>query len=331
MKKIIIFALIAIGFVFNVACDTDVENMVLHETEPKTASPQYYANLRAYKKSEHSIAFGWWGRSGSVGTYDMSSRYIALPDSMDIVSLWGGMPKEEEDWEELHFCQEMKGTQFVHCMFGSGVDRLMRKNFPELCETDIWSAIDSVAKSINDTIVKYGLDGFDLDYEPHYGDGGIFGHGGGGSDEGGDKYTQRLFTALSQYLGPLSGTDKLLIIDGEFERGIVDQINYFVSQAYGSSSFSALQSKYDSFSKGVCPTYKFVCTENMQGHGAKGVNFQYNGENIGSVLGMATWNPTQGRKGGFGAYIIETDYASVANTPYYHLRKGIQIQNPAMN
>lgn len=329
MKKII-YVLLVVVSVINVACETESERIILHETQPKVGSPQYYANLRAYKKSEHSIGFGWWGRSGNVGTYDMSSRYIALPDSMDIISLWGGLPRTNEDWEEMRFCQEVKGTRFVNCMFGSAVDKLMRKNFPELCETDIWSAIDCVAKSINDTVVKYGLDGFDLDYEPHYGDKGIFGHGGGGTDAGGDKYTQRLFTALSKYLGPLSGTGKLLIIDGELEPGIVAQIDYYVSQAYSISSFSALQSKYDQFGKGVCPTYKFVCTENMEKHGGKGANFEYNGENIGSVLGMAMWNPIQGRKGGFGGYIIESSYSSMPNTPYYHIRRGIQIQNPAM-
>lgn len=331
MKKIIYLLLIAFSVV-NVACETDIEHTVLHETQPKVGSPEYYANLRAYKKSEHSIAYGWWGRSGTTGTSDMGSRYIALPDSIDIVSLWSGRPKTEADWEELRFCQQVKGTRFVTCMFGSAVDRLMRKNFPELCtdEENLWDAIDAVAISINDSVKKYGLDGFDLDYEPNYGDGGVFGKGGGGIDEGGDKYTQRLFFALSQFMGPQSGTGKLLIIDGEFEPGIEPQIDYYVSQAYGTNSFSDLQDKYDTFGKGACPTYKFVCAENMEQYSSKGAEFFYNGENIGSVLGMAMWNPKQGRKGGFSGYILESDFASKPYTPYYYIRTGIQIQNPAL-
>ena len=44
--------------------------------------------------------------------------------------------------------------------------------------------------------------------------------------------------------------------------------------------------------------------------------------------GMARWNPTQGKKGGFGAFYGHRDYNS--NPPYKWFRLGIQIQNPAV-
>lgn len=261
-----------------------------------------------------------WDRPG------YGPRYLGLPDSMDIVSLWGGMPKDEANWEELRYCQRVKGTRFVSVMFGSGVDQLRQKNFPNM---EIMQSIDSVAKSIADTVSKYELDGFDLDYEPSYGDRSIFGFGP--KDDGGDIYTQRLFKALSQYMGPKSTTGKLLIIDGENERGIEPYIDYLVQQTYNSQSFAALQSRYQSFGfNGVLPPEKFVVTENMQQYGASGSTFMLGGVNIGSVLGMASWNPTQGRKGGFGGYIIEADAKSRPPQSYYYLRRGIQIQNPAV-
>ena len=47
---------------------------------------------------------------------------------------------------------------------------------------------------------------------------------------------------------------------------------------------------------------------------------------------MATWNPTQGRKGGFEAYLMEYDALSKPSQGlYYYLRTGIQIQNPAVD
>lgn len=313
-----------------VSCEQEPEHEVLRGTLPKVGSDAYYENLRAYKKGDHAIAFGWWGRSGSAPTADMSSRYIALPDSMDIVSLWGGMPSDPLSIEEMRFCQRVKGTRFVTCMFGSKVDKLMRKNFPELAEKNILAAIDAVAKSVADTVNKYELDGFDLDYEPSYGDGGIFGHGAGGINGGGDIYTQRLFKALSQYLGPMSGTGKLLIIDGEMERGIIPYIDYLIQQTYNSRTFDKLQERFKNYGFGILSSKKFVCSENMQANGAFGAEFMYNGENIGSLTGMALWNPHEGRKGGFGAYLMEGDYESNLAEPYYYMRRGIQIQNPAL-
>ncbi|QQT26005.1 glycoside hydrolase family 18 [Sphingobacterium spiritivorum] len=325
--KIILMAVICCLFFQQCNKQNIAEPIDFKETKPVIGSDKYYEALRAYKKSDHAIVFGWWGASGAKGIGpDMAPRYLGLPDSMDIVSLWGGFPKDEANWEELRYCQRVKGTRFVSVMFGSGVDELRMRNFPKM---DILQSIDSVAKSIADTVNKYGLDGFDLDYEPNYGDRSIFGYGP--KDEGGDVYTQRLFKALSQYMGPKSNTGKLLIIDGENERGIEPYIDYLVQQTYNAQSYTALQNSYQRFGfNGVLPPEKFVVTENMQANGPSGARFMLDGVNIGSVLGMATWNPPQGRKGGFGAYIMEADAKSRPPESYYYLRRGIQIQNPAV-
>jgi hypothetical protein len=323
-----------IGFLFGMllllqACSkqNNPEPLDFKGLNPIVHSEEYYANLRAYKKSDHAVAFGWWGSSGStLLKADMRYRHEGLPDSMDIISLWGGIPSGDA-FEEMQSVRKKKGTRYVMCAFGGAVDGRMKSHFPDLYKTDIMAAIDSVAKSIADEIDSRQIDGFDLDYEPHYGDGGIFGHGGGGTDAGGDVYTQRLFKALSKYLGPLSGTGKLLIIDGEYEPGIESQINYAVSQAYNTHSFSALQGNAN-YAKNL-PSKKLIVTENMQDNGGFGAGFIYNGVNIGSVTGMAMWNPTQGRKGGFGGFIIESDYESKPASTYYYIRRGIQIQNPA--
>ena len=85
------------------ACDTDIESKDIQK--PYTYSPLYYQNLRDYKASDHSIAFMWFAQYGAQNS--MAVRFAGLPDSLDICSLWGGIPAPENTqlWEELRFVQ----------------------------------------------------------------------------------------------------------------------------------------------------------------------------------------------------------------------------------
>ena len=64
---------------------------------------QYYQNLRDYKESDHEIAFGWFAQYGAQNS--AAVRFMGLPDSLDICSMWGGIPSTEntEIWEEIRF------------------------------------------------------------------------------------------------------------------------------------------------------------------------------------------------------------------------------------
>lgn len=55
----------------------------------------YYENLRAYKRSEHSVAFGWFGGWTGVGA-SMVGSLMGLPDSVDFVSIWGNWKNLDE-------------------------------------------------------------------------------------------------------------------------------------------------------------------------------------------------------------------------------------------
>ncbi len=297
-------------------------------------SEEYYKNLRAYKASDHQIFFGWFGDTGRAGTPGVSSVYDQIPDSVDIVSLWDGYPPEgSHNANLLQRIRREKGTKFVWVLFGSGVDDMMDRHFPTVKERSVFEAIDSVAKAISDTITRYGLDGFDLDYEPEeQGERDrVFGRNDGlGSDAGGSLSVQRLFQALSNYLGPRSNSGKLLIIDGYNERGIEPYIDYYVQQAYYSSSPIILQIRYDAFGfNGVLPPHKFIPAEDFeQGWRTGGIIFlDPTLGRIPSLLGFANWNPTQGQKGGIGAYHAEYEYGS--NPDYNYIRQAIQLMNPA--
>lgn len=68
------------------ACNTDIESISIQN--PYTYSDLYYQNLRDYKASDHSISFGWFSQYGQQNS--MAVRFMGLPDSLDICSLWGG-------------------------------------------------------------------------------------------------------------------------------------------------------------------------------------------------------------------------------------------------
>nr|WP_295870482.1 glycoside hydrolase family 18 [uncultured Chitinophaga sp.] len=313
---------------------------------PVKGTEEYYAALRAYKKTDHAVSFGWAGNSVVFRGSDANwvPGFEDLPDSMDIVSLWGDgggfwvapSPTKPEDavrFAQMQSVRARKGTKFVACAWSYQIVNLMKDNFRSTYDRDVMAALDSAAKWIANYVNEYQLDGFDLDFEQDWGDPSILGDNRGRGVRPyttDDPHMQRLFKSLSKYMGPLSGTDKILMIDGQFDLGIEPYINYLAQQAYNSSSASMLQGRFDNYGGGVLPSKKFIVTENMQANGARGVDYTVNGVNIGSVLGMATWNPTQGRKGGFGAYIIDVDaQPDATGQKYNYLRRGIQIQNPA--
>lgn len=327
MKGIYIITTIVWCSVF-IACEK--QNAYLpKEVQPVLQrSDDYFANLRAYKKTDHPIYFGWFGGTGAAGDPQSPTIIEQIPDSVDIVSLWGGWPPiDSYGFKAMQRIRSQKGTKFLWVMFGSGVQNLIKQNDSALFVNDVMTAIDNVAKAMADTINKYQLDGFDLDYEPAFGDNSIFGDSGGNATN--DPHTQRLFKALSQYMGPKSGTDNVLIVDGQSDIGIVPYINYFMQQAYGATSGSNLQSRITTYGGSGFPVNKFVPCESFEAYAATGgVNFTdpVRGT-VPSMLGFAYWNPAAGRKGGVGAYHAEYDYGN--NPDYKYVRQAIQIMNPA--
>lgn len=316
------FGILGVGYT---SC-TDVENEEIQK--PYTYSDQYYANLRAYKASDHQVSFMWFADYSS--SHSTGIRFVGLPDSLDICSLWGGIPSDVEGkpntfynplvYEEMRFCQKVKGMKMTYVTFPSiGVHPEFVEGVPE--ENWIQAYGDALLKIVYDN----DLDGMDLDYEIQ----GDWMHGAN---------FVKLIEYLGQHIGPKGADpDKLLIVDGWPIDGGYEYLSYFVSQAYSCSGASNLQSRYNEFVPHGLPTNKFIVTENIGDYYANGgVAFTEADGNTTSSLGgqlyslegMARWNPTQGKKGGFGAFYGHRDYNS--NPPYKWFRLGIQIQNPAV-
>src|SRR5689334_4977910 len=86
----------------------------LEYQNPRNYIEEYYANLRAYKNSDHPICYGWYSDYAQTFSYGM--HFKGLPDSIDVISLWGGIPSLKKDdslasynpvaYEEMRFVQK---------------------------------------------------------------------------------------------------------------------------------------------------------------------------------------------------------------------------------
>lgn len=282
----------------------------------------YYEALRAYKQTKHKLAFGWYGSWTATGA-SYQTRLQSAPDSMDIISIWSqwhSLTKEQQ--EDMKAVQEIKGTKVTYTIFLNNLPDEFKVNGETTDEgIETWAAA-----YCRDSIAKYGYDGIDIDYEPGYGAVGEFvGHD--------NEQFKKVILAMSKYVGPKSGTGKLLIIDGvpyAVHAELAEYFDYGIVQAYQSGGYTDLQSRFNqAYAKGWKPE-QYIFAENFESYWKNGgVNHRTReGEIVNSLLGMARFNPTQGFAGGFGAYHMEYEYGR-SDMPYMYMRKAIQDVNPA--
>ena len=326
-------------------------------------SEAYYEALRAYKATDHPVAFGWFGNWTGTGT-SMEHSMMGLPDSVDFVSMWGGWAgPSEAKLADYRRVKELKGTKALVCFLVFDIGDQITPAAPESYTGDNWrhdfwgwgntmeehiAATEKYARAILDTIAKYDYDGFDLDAEPSYAQ--PF-----ATDKelwrAGPEIMETFVNTLATELGPRAGKGKLLVIDGEpeaMDKKYADAFDYFIVQAYGSYGDASLDSRYnvqlnhwlkrDGDETGLTPAEiagKLIVCENFEAYAQNGgVNYtRRNGETVRSLEGFALWNPTYGgetlRKGGVGTYHMEYEYSvSGKSGSYPYLRNAIQIMNP---
>lgn len=359
MNKIasIYFAmLLAVSFCFTACSDwTEAEA----ENYFEGPSDEYYEALRAYKNTKHQIAFGWFGGWSGEGAY-MKSSLAGIPDSVDIVSIWGNWSNlTEMQKKDLQFCQETKGTRFTLCFIITDVGTQLtpdyvteglEENQKEDAINKFWGwdtnreeAIRKYARAIVDTINKYNYDGFDIDYEPHFGN--------PGNIVSNSENMITFVKELGKYLGPKSGSGKLLMIDGEpqsLPSELGPYFDYLIVQSYYCTGDKDLNNRLLRRGPGQAPnalvtnfkdvmseeeiTNKLIVTENFEAvdvamNGGYDYTDQY-GNKMKSLEGMARWKPENGfEKGGVGTYHMEAEYGT--DPEYKNLRKAIQIMNPS--
>lgn len=295
------------------SCDDEVEKIDIQTL--KTYDEQYYENLRTYKRSDHEISYAYYAAwapvEGTAGSKDPASwgeRLVGLPDSIDIVNLWMGIPTPETHpiaYKDMKYCQEKLGTRFV---YHADASHYRHKFTVDGVEYDMGGSSNvsdemmaAYAKSIVNHVINGELDGVDVDYEGWNGNNMI-----------------RLTIELAKYFGPKSpNPDKLLIIDyfnvaPPNETG--PYCDYFIKQAYSHQGAGV------GAPSGI-PNEKVVYCESF------GVNYATGGQ----ILNYAKWQPSAGHKGGCGAFYLGRNYYSTSGIPYKEFREAIQIMNPAIH
>ncbi|KAA6350831.1 hypothetical protein EZS27_001819 [termite gut metagenome] len=321
-------------------------------------SDAYYASLREWKNTPGLPQTFVWFDSWSGGVSGDASL-SGLPDSVTIASNWGGHPKfelTEARKADMKYAQEVKGTKVVVTLFSAAVgDDMPADNIYEVGNSSdlavIGPAIRKYAEAIYDHVIESGYDGFDWDYEPQ-------GGGGSGNYLWTNKVQRTLFVEeLSYWFGKGSqradrGGRKpaepglLFLIDGEVGiRGRMDKewlsyyVDYFVLQAYGSTTIANLNSRVAGvitdmsnwIESGIIAkdevVRRTILTENFESYASTG----------GGILEQSKfiYAPTTGSDvgvdqqiGGFGIYRPAFDYdqgkGDYNGSPeYYFLRSGI--------
>jgi hypothetical protein len=284
----------------------------------------YYENLRAYKRSDHEFYFGWFGGWNPASPSKRGSL-SSIPDSVDIISIWGMINSAmitQAQRDELALVQNKYGSKVtVTILLGWVGKGLPERVWPE----DRKDALREYARALAEDVISCGFDGLDIDFEPTI----------GGADDVKSCPTGAEFTLLAEelgkYLGPLSGSGRLLIVDGQLDLIPAEAGKYFdyaISQAYYEASPADYQSRYNDV-RHIFKPQQFIVTEDFERHwntGGTTYFFDPVRGNIPSLLGMAYWEPKQGRKGGCGSYHMEYEYGH--NPDYKYLRQAIQIMNP---
>lgn len=340
----------------------------------------YYKSLREWKEAAfdenglatRSISYIFFADYGS-----MAFRFADIPDSVDVINLWGGVPKFGSlDYMEMKACQEVKGMKVVGCRItrilenakwgmeaeipsymkayeAYKADNMGKVALGKKTEQEVESAAKEAgnaalradiaahqsknedgtypewviygAQVILNEIREYGLNGYDLDYEPE-----------------GDPLSGAAFNMfvdyLSQFIGPKSGKKgTLLIVDRNSGYGGYQELapycNFWIHQKYGSLGGASAANQGD-FPTNTDPANGWVASQVIV---TENVGDMY-GQGCGVLEQMAGFQPSTvgqkyGHKGGFASFHGQRDWRLEAEGAeagklfrYQHHRKGIQAQ-----
>ena len=125
IKNILAVSALALTTLASCSKWTDMEIQHPEDLTQPNHSEAYYKALRDYKNSDHQIAFSYYSAWTGVGT-NMQSSLMGLPDSVDLVSLWGGWKNPTEaQLKDLRDAQQKKGLKAMICFLvldmGAGV------------------------------------------------------------------------------------------------------------------------------------------------------------------------------------------------------------------
>lgn len=301
----------------------------------------YLEDLRAYKKSDHPVMFGWFAYWNPESP-DLTFSLDHLPDSVDFVSNWGASWNLNDIKKEQLARLQNKGTRMTVGWIVEGVGNGLQ-NAPEGgWSTKPYEAIEQYARAIADSIEKYNYDGLDFDYEPSFASPWKAGRHCGDpqnwtvdmpeeewakhrpiiscNQSSNKDFENFFFTKLREFIP----AHKMLNINGSIDyldSRILNKFNYFVYQSYNNtaSRWTGITTSTIARARtaGITLTPKqFIYTETFQNAEANANNFDKN------------YAAVARNSGGIGAFHINEDYLY---SKYANLRRTIQAINPALD
>lgn len=322
------------------------------EEDLTPAQREYYEKLREYRKTPHVKGFGWFGNWTGKGTNEQNYLKM-LPDSVDLVSLWGVRGNlSAEQKADLKFFQEVKGGKAFLCWIidnlGVGITpggvSNMRQFWLDKGDGDETKAIEAYANALCDTIDKYNLDGFDIDYEPGYGHSGDLANSQTIASGSGNKNMWTLIKTMSDRLRPQG---KMLLMDGEPDLLSTEAsklIDHYIYQAYWETRTASVISKInhsnlEDWERKTIITVEFEqCWRtggihpDSQAADSKGrqtytsTKSEFNGKEGAQIFDYATLDLPSGKRiGGIGTYHMEYDFKN--DPPYKWLRTALYLGN----
>lgn len=334
------------------------EKIVLQD--PFTYDEQYYANVREFKKSEHTLSYcyyaAWAPLEGLTGYKDPASwgeRLRGLPDSLDICNLWMGYPSPDPKsssyapvaYADMKYCQEKLGTRFVLHGDASTTREVIYKgdtlyvsdaydayNRTKSSEDSaaFYTALHAHANVMIDKVNEAGLDGVDVDWEPQLN----------------VWRSHDVLVYLMKYLRE-NMPGKLVILDlfnTTPPSKVEPYIDYLVSQRYSpqvGKTESQLVSGLRTITNAGIPKEKFIACEQggdtdcalnggVEWSNASGqALYTTDGSRMYSYEGFARWAAREG-VGGWGVFYLDRNYYSASGIPYREFRRGIQFANPSI-
>ncbi|MGL5959203.1 MAG: glycoside hydrolase family 18, partial [Bacteroidales bacterium] len=258
----------------------------------------------------------------------------------DFVSLWGTRGNlSDEQKADLNFFQTIKGSKALLCWIIQDLgDQLTPAGYTA---TEYWvdekgggdfiEGVKAYANAICDTIEKYNLDGFDIDYEPGYGHSGTLANAKEISPSGNNNMHVFIET-LSSRLRPAG---KMLVMDGQPDNLSTETsklVDHYIYQAYWLGSTATVITQINKPHLSNWEQKTIITVEFEQGWKTGGiVDYQSIRPEIGNmegsqILDYATLDLPSGKRiGGVGAFHIEYDYPNSPN--YKWLRLALHYGN----
>lgn len=300
---------------------------------------KYFAELRAYKETPHVKGFGWFGNWTGKGNNPQNYLKM-LPDSVDFVSLWGTRGSlSDEQKSDLNFFKKVKGGKALLCWIIQDLGDQLTP--PGKSAKEYWvdekgdgiflEGVKAYANAICDSIEKYDLDGFDIDYEPGYGHSGTLANRQS-IEPTGNNGMYVFIETLSNRLRPAG---RMLVMDGEpyyLATETSKLIDHYIYQAYWESNTSRVINKITREHLEDWERKTIITVEFEQGWRTGGIRGYTSirpeiGTMQGSqILDYATLDLPSGKRiGGIGTFHMEYDYPN--DPPYKWLRMALNYGN----